>query len=211
MAKTLILSEKQINEIIDGTPYLDTDDKGMPENMYLNQTSVTGGIKNPKPITGDEISKWEGQPTNNWTIHGAGAGKPSGIPIVGLGEVYTKKDFEEKMLMEMNSQLNNINMNVSIPNDNNPNQPFNLNGKEGKLAKYKTLAKQSGDRETYAAISKVLDSQRARIKSDKQTKAAAGMTNQFQKPGGVKKNTGTAHTKKNNSLISVIDPQENNI
>lgn len=211
MARTLILTEKQLHEIIDGTPYLDTTDKGMPENMHLNQTTVAGGVKNPKPITSDEVGEWEGQSTNNWTIHGAGAGKPSGIPIAApMEESYTKKDFEEKMLNELNDQLNGINMQAAIPNQNNPSDPFTISGKEGKLAKLKTQAKQSGNRQAYFAIDKTLRAQRERIKSDKKAKAAAGMPNQFQKPGGTRNNGGTAHTKKNNNLITVIQPTDNN-
>ena len=209
MAKTLILSEKQLNEIIGGTPYLDTTTKGMSPNIHSNEVTVTGGIENDKVITGDEIGKWEGQSTNNWTIHGAGAGKPSGIPIVGMGqleETYTKKDFEKMMLQELNDQLANMNMSASLPTGE-PGNSFQISGKEGKLAKYKTLAKQSGNRQAYMAISKTLDNQRARVKSDKKAKAAAGMPNQFIKPHA--KNTGgTAHTKKNN-LIHVIEPENN--
>lgn len=211
MAKTLILSQKQLNEIIDGTPYLDVTDKGMPSNSHSNEVDVTGGVKSPKPITSDEIADWAGQSTNNWTIHGAGAGKPSGIPIVGMGqleEVYTKKDFEKMMLQELNDELNNLNMSAEV-STGVPGESFTISGKEGKLAKYKTLAKQSGNREVYMALDKALNAQRARVKSDKQTKANAGMPNQFIKPHN--KNTGgKAHTKKNNSLVHVIEPIDNN-
>ena len=211
MSRTLILTEKQLNEIIDGTPYLDTTDKGMPENMHLNQTSVTGGVKNPKPVTSDEIGKWEGQSTNNWSTNRGGSGKLAGIPIAApLEETYTKKEFEAKMLSEMNDQLNGITMTASMPNDSNPASPIMISGKEGKLAKEKTLAKQRGDKQTYDAISRTLDGQRRRIWSDKKAKEAAGMPNQFQKPGGTRNNGGKAHSKKNDSMIHVIQPIDNN-
>ena len=216
MARTLILTEKQLNEIIDGTPYLDTTDKGMPENMHLNQTSISGGVdtKDPKfkPTT-DNVTKMMGPPTNFWPgSKCTSGGRPAGIPVAGgaLEESYTKKEFEEKMLNELNSQLNNINMTATMPNDDNPANPFTISGKEGKLAKLKTQAKQSGDRETYFAIDKILKAQRERIKSDKKAKAAAGMPNQFQKPGGTRNNGGKAHTKKNNDFIHVIEPIDNN-
>ena len=201
MAKTLILSEKQLNEIIGGTPYLDTTTKGMSPNIHSNEVTVTGGIENDKVMTViKEIAA---------SIDKNSAGKPSGIPIVGMGqleETYTKKDFEKMMLQELNDQLANMNMSASLPTGE-PGNSFQISGKEGKLAKYKTLAKQSGNRQAYMAISKTLDNQRARVKSDKKAKAAAGMPNQFIKPHA--KNTGgTAHTKKNN-LIHVIEPENN--
>jgi len=217
MARTLILTQKQLNEIVNGNgAYLDNTNP-VPDNIHLNQEFVSGGIdtKDPKfKPTGDKVVDMMGEPTNFWPgSKCSSGGRITGIPIAGgaLEESYTKKEFEEKMLNELNSQLDNINMTATMPNDDNPANPFQISGKEGKLAKYKTLAKQSGNKEAYAAISKTLDNQRARIKSDKKAKAAAGMPNQFQKPGGTRNNGGKAHTKKNNDLMHVIQPIDNNM
>ena len=215
MARTLILTDKQLNEIIGGTPYLDTTESGMPENGYLNQTTSSGGVDTKDPrfkANTDNVVKMMGPPTNHWPgSKCTSGGRITGIPVAaGISESYTKKEFEEKMLNELNDQLNGINMQATIPNENNPSDPLTISGKEGKLAKYKTLAKQSGNKEAYFAIDKALKVQRDRIKSDKKAKAAAGMPNQFQKPGCTKNNGGKAHTPKNNNLIHVIEPTDNN-
>lgn len=214
MAKTLILTNEQLNEIIDGTPYLDLTDNGLPDNIHSNETTEGGGgVKGVKPHTSDEVGKWMGQSTNNWSTTRGGSARLGGIPIVGMGqleEVYTKKDFEEKMLKEMNSQLKGMNMTATIPNPNDPENPIVISGQENELAKQKTIAKQNGDKQTYDALNRTLSAQRERIKSGKKTRAAAGMPNQFQKPGGTRNNGGKAHTPKNDNLIHTFNPLNNN-
>ena len=149
-----------------------------------------------------------GAATNNWGIgggrrgtivHGYNAGV--GMPVAALEETYTKKDFEAKMLAEMNSQLNGINMTATQMNPVNPANPMVIQGKETSLAKRKTEAKQNGDVEQYKAVSKALDAQRNMVKQRKQTNQALGMPNQFQKAGGTKDQSGTAHTAKDSSPL----------
>ena len=210
MGKTLIINKEQLDEIIEGTPYLDTTEKGdIPSNIHLNQVTTGGGVKptdavdpqtgkgHARPYTTDKAADAMGPPTNNWSLKGR-TGQFGGIPIAApLEERYSKKEFEEKLLAEMNSQLQNITMTANITDADNPNTPIQISGKEGKLAKEKTLAKQRGDTQTYNAISKVLDGRRAAIKNSKRFNAEAGMPNQFQKAGGTKiAGNGQAHTKK---------------
>ena len=211
MGKTLIINKEQLDEIIDGTPYLDTTEKGnIPPNSHLNVTTTSGGVLpsdfadpktgkgHAKPYKTDDAADAMGPPTNNWSLKGR-TGQFGGIPIAApLEERYSKKEFEAKLLSEMNSQLQNITMTANITNQQDPNNPIQISGKEGKLAKEKTLAKQRGDVQTYNAISKVLDGRRQAIKNSKKINAQAGMVNQFQKPGGNKiMGNGQAHTKKN--------------
>ena len=217
MSKTLIISKKQLDEIVDGTPYLDDNEKGdMPQHMHLNQITTGGGVSpanssdpstgkgHSRPATTDDVAGEMGPPTNNWSLKGR-TGQFGGIPIAApLEEVYSKKDFEQKVLSEMNSELQNITMTATLPCEDGTN--INIIGKEGKLAKDKTLAKQRGDKETYNAISRVLDGRRAQIKAGKQARAAAGVPNQFQKAGGTKTTgNGQAHSKKNEPGIVVYE------
>lgn len=210
MPKKLIISEEQLEEIINGTPYLADKgtDNGMAPNAYSNEIVTAGNVDNPRPATGQEIGKNMGAATNNWGIgggrrgtivHGYNAGV--GMPVAALEETYTKKDFEAKMLAEMNSQLNGINMTATQMNPVNPANPMVIQGKETSLAKRKTEAKQNGDVEQYKAVSKALDAQRNMVKQRKQTNQALGMPNQFQKAGGTKDQSGTAHTAKDSSPL----------
>ena len=204
MGKKLIISEEQLEEIIGG-PYLKEPgtDNGMADNAYSNEVVTAGNVDDPRPAIGDEIQQNMGAATNNWTIgggrrgnivHGYNAGV--GMPIAALEEVYTKKDFEAKMLAEMNSQLQGVNMTATQINPANPANPIVIKGQESALAKRKTLAKQSGDVEEFKAVSKALDAQRNMIKQRKKTNQQMGMENQFQKAGGTKSQSGTAHTPK---------------
>lgn len=206
MAKKLVISEEQLEEIINGTPYLNAPgtDNGMPENIYSNEIVTAGNVDNPVPQTTDRVQKWAGRSTNNWTVGGGqrgtvvnGYNAGVGMPVAALEEVYTKKDFEAKMLAEMNQQLNGIKMTATQVNPANPANPIVMKGNESALAKRKTLAKQSGDVEEFKALDKTLSAQRQMVKQRKQTNKNMGMENQFQKAGGTKDGLGTAHTAKN--------------
>lgn len=214
MAKTLILTDKQLNEIIDGSPYLDDVQDSMPENGYLNQQTISGGVDTEDPKfkpTSDSIGKMMGPPTNHWPgAKCTSSGRITGIPIAaGLGESYTKKDFEKKMLQELNRDLANITMTATIPNPDDPYNPKTITGDENMLSTRKSRAEKAGDEDTAKAIDVTLNVQRQRIKSGKKIRQQMGMPNQFQKPGGTKNNGGTAHTKKD-STISVLDSTDNN-
>ncbi len=216
MVKTLLLTQRQLDEIINGTPYLDTTGNGMPSNIHSNEVSVeAGGVEEPhtpydKAPTTDDITKMMGPPTNHWPGPGFGGkgSRSSGLPIAaGLGESYTKKEFEKMMLQELNDQLNGITMTATIPNQADPTNPTVISGKEGKLAKDKSEALARGDKQTAFAIDKALSAQRNRIKSGKEVRTQMGMTNQYQKAGGTKNNGGTAHTAKNNdNMVQVFEP-----
>lgn len=216
MAKTLILTQEQLNEIIDG-PYLTNDKTG--DNIHLNEPSIEGGgVKEPKMADGmppmtDTVVKMMGPPTNHWPGPGFGGrgSRMSGIPTAaGLEETYTKREFEKKMLNELNDQLNGIDMTAVIPNPSDPTNPTLITGSENMLSTQKNRAEQSGDTIKADAIGKTLDAQRNRISSGKKMRSQMGMPNQYQKPGGTRNNGGKAHTPKNNNMIDVVQPVDNN-
>ena len=228
MAKTILLTQKQLNEIIAGTGYFsdssasdvglgsDESESKQGTNIYSNEISVTGGgVKHPqmptgKPVTSDDIEKMEGEPTNFWPGARSGTGGKvtmAGIPIgTGFYESYSKRDFEKKMLQELNDQLAGVEMTAAVPNPSDPTNPTLITGDENKLSTDLARAKQSGDKLTANAIQKTLDAKRGQIKAGKELRSKVlGMNNQYQKAGGTRNTGGKAHSQKNDSMVQIID------
>lgn len=205
MKKTLIISQKQLDEITNGTPYLDTDN---PCRLNAGSNEITTGGKisigkeglggaDARSATGDEIERSLGHATNYW--YGAGKTAKGAVPVScgGFMESYTKKDFEAKLLSEMNQALNGVTINVIQPNPQDPYNPITYQTTEEDAAKRKTIAKQNGNIEEFKALDKALKVPREMVKAQKKTKTEAGMTNQYQKAGGSKDvGNGKAHTSK---------------
>ena len=220
MAKTLILTQEQLNEIIQGSSelgaYLNTTGNGFPPNGHSNETTVTAGgvegddhLPNGKKPTTDDVTDMMGPPTNHWPGPGFGGrgGRVSGIPTAaGLGEVYTKRDFEKKMLQELNDQLAGVEMTAAVPNPSDPANPTLVTGDENKLSTELSRAKQSGEDLTAGAIQKTLNAKRGQIKNQKEINSKVfGMPNQYQKAGGRRNTGGKAHTPKTDNMVQIID------
>ena len=201
MGKTLVIDEEQLREIIDG-PYLeDSDDNDF---IYHNIVATGGGVSpsdfGKKPEIADDAAEEMGKNTGFWpNTRGDATRSGLGVMTGYVCETYNKKEFEAKILSELNSRLAHKTMTVPV-RDNDGNIVNTVQGSENMLSKRMHDDKKRNPRE-YKAIRDELDRQRGLIKATKKANTAAGMANQFQKAGGTKTGFGTAHTPKAENIF----------
>lgn len=200
MGRTLILSQRQLNEIMDGDmSYLDglnseTAQEGdVPEYMGHNQVTVNG-LTAKRNSTGKDLSDTMGDPENPYVL---GTRTHTGSIVGPMLEKFTKKEFEKAILSEINTGLNGQNMTATF-NENplNPQDAQTIQGNESVLAKHKTEAAQSGDVTQFNALNNVLKTRRD----------AANRSKKLMKNLGIgTKPQGKAHTPKNPSFNTYLN------
>jgi len=192
MVKTLIISQEQLNEVLDGDVYYLADETSFGK-IGNNETMINPlSDANTETVTGDKISRWMGKSS---AYFGPGSSDHS-YRTVGLmredDKEYTKEEFDE--LMEINQGLKNIHM-TSVDSNGKV-----VDGNESVLAKHKTEAKQRGDKKAYEALSQTLENHRAITKRRKETNKALGLPgNQYHKApkklGGLPNNNNITYFK----------------
>ena len=205
MGKTLVINEEQFEGITNGGFY--AGDEG--DNKYLGHNIVTvGGGVSPsdfgkKPEIADDLADELGKNTGFWpNTRGDSTRSGLGVMTGYMCETYSKKDFEAKMLSELNSKLANKVMTIPV-RDNDGNIVSTIQGDENELNQRMRRAKKNNNTKEFKAIRTELDRQRGLIKATKKANAAAGLGNQFQKAGGTKDGFGTAHTPKDDSSLGI--------
>lgn len=208
--KTLILTRKQLDEIVGGdTTYLDNADSDFAEDganqVYTGEKTDT---EDAAPVTTDKFSK---QLRRNIGVYGYGSELRRSGPLV---MTCSKSDWEKKNLIkETNSALVNTNFGVGqTVKDNmvatgdsagaNAVQTGNISYNNAKTIKSRMnkLQKQAerGDQQaaqTYQnmggkllhdTVEKKLDNATSLVKRDKENRSNMGFNNVYQKPGGTK-------------------------
>lgn len=194
MSKTLIIREDQLNEIENGnSAYFDNLGGDFPE--YIGNNEVTTGSDEKMPpkmqTTTDDVASFKAKDSY------FGFGWNNGYAR-GLREIYTKKEFEEKILKETNNALNNINMNSVDGNG------VLHTGDENAISTQETRARQRGDKETSKALRQTLKNYREPVKRQKELRKKLGLPvinnnpitksiNTFQKKGHHKDNNITLY------------------
>lgn len=204
MAKTLVVTEEQLNEIINGTPYLKNNTDGVPEHIYSNETFASGPSDIvDEPATTKKIADM--LTPDSTTLHHKGSTAPGGYR---MAESYSKKDFEKKMLQELNKDLAGKQMTVVIPNQQDPTNPFTMTGDENYLHVAEIRAEKEGNKTVSDAIGQKLDAERRGVKDWKKTLSKMGIKQQIRPHQ--KNKGGKAHTPKSSapsiySNSSVLD------
>lgn len=211
--KILILSQKQLNEIVGGNgEYLDNLDGDFAEDAN-NQVYSTGKLekKDGKPVTTDDISDERYQ--DSWYPGGIGGTKGTMTYLHNFLSC-SKKEWKKKNLSEENQNL------VNNTYGDDKNRVSNTNASTLKwrygAAKKKAMSEDPTIRQQGISTMKTMeknnpnlsqieaqyDAAMANDDSIKQMQKERGEENVFQKPGGTKKVNGTAHTKKNKVTIT---------
>ena len=213
--KTLIISQKQLDEIVGGnTSYLDNEGEDFAENG--NNEVFTGDKldgKDAEPYTTDQHAQERSLDYGPWIPGGRGGTKSAMVYTNGL-IACSKKEWEKKNLNEENESLKNNTY------GDNENRVSNTNASTLKwrygAAKKKAQSTDPTIRQQGISTMKTMEKNNpnlaqietqynAAMKGNQILKQAAknrGEANVFQKPGGTKNHSGTAHTKKNNVTIT---------
>lgn len=213
--KTLIISQKQLDEIVGGnSSYLDNEGEDFAENG--NNEVFTGDKldgKDAEPYTTDQHAQERSLDYGPWIPGGRGGTKSAMVYTNGL-IACSKKEWEKKNLNEENESLKNNTY------GDNENRVSNTNASTLKwrygAAKKKAQSTDPTIRQQGISTMKTMEKNNpnlaqietqynAAMKGNQILKQAAknrGEANVFQKPGGTKNNGGTAHTKKNNVTIT---------
>lgn len=213
--KTLIISQKQLDEIVGGnSSYLDNEGEDFAENG--NNEVFTGDKldgKDAEPYTTDQHAQERSLDYGPWIPGGRGGTKSAMVYTNGL-IACSKKEWEKKNLNEENESLKNNTY------GDNKNRVSNTNASTLKwrygAAKKKAQSADPTIRQQGISTMKTMEKNNpnlaqietqynAAMKGNQILKQAAknrGEANAFQKPGGTKNHGGTAHTKKNNVTIT---------
>ena len=213
--KTLIISQKQLDEIVGGnSSYLDNEGEDFAENG--NNEVFTGDKldgKDAEPYTTDQHAQERSLDYGPWIPGGRGGTKSAMVYTNGL-IACSKKEWEKKNLNEENESLKNNTY------GDNENRVSNTNASTLKwrygAAKKKAQSTDPTIRQQGISTMKTMEKNNpnlaqietqynAAMKGNEILKQAAknrGEANVFQKPGGTKNHGGTAHTKKNNVTIT---------
>lgn len=196
MSKTLVIREDQLDEIEGGNyAYLDDTGSDVPKNIANNEVMVqpTRGAK-VQPTT-DDVAKHAAR--NNYFGFGWSNGNLGSYGRGITNEIYTKKEFVEKVLNETNNALNNINMSVT-----DQNGQVHI-GDENAISTQETRARQRGDKETSKLLQQTLKNYREPVKAQKEMRKKLGLpvnqTPGVQKPKSPFTNKG--HRKNNISFF----------
>lgn len=213
--KTLIISQKQLDEIVGGNiSYLDNEGEDFAENG--NNEVFTGDKldgKDAEPYTTDQHAQERSLDYGPWIPGGRGGTKSAMVYTNGL-IACSKKEWAKKNLNEENESLKNNTY------GDNENRVSNTNASTLKwrygAAKKKAQSTDPTIRQQGISTMKTMEKNNpnlaqietqynAAMKGNEILKQAAknrGEANAFQKPGGTKNHGGTAHTKKNNVTIT---------
>lgn len=226
MGKTIIISERQLNEILGAdSSYLDNMEGDFKEFNGDTEVSVSGKLSKKKdgdPMTGDDYAS-----TLSKTYGFNGTSRHQ--PLVMNCSAEKKKTLSENVPMgqgrtwtipeELYSQLqNNCRMYNGDKNAAGWDRLNNLinqrNIKYDEMKQLKSFFEREGKKDinNYNLIGgekmeqwvqNSLKSYRGAVESDKANRAAMGFENVYQKAGGTKNSgNGQAHTKKNNNGIT---------
>ncbi len=182
----------------------DSDDNDF---LHHNIVTVGGGVSpsdfDEKPEIADDLADELGKNTGFWpNTRGDSTRSGLGVMTGYMCETYSKKEFEAKMLSELNSKLANKVMTIPV-RDNDGNIVSTIQGDENELNQRMRRAKKNNNGKEFKAIRTELDRQRGLIKATKKANTAAGLGNQFQKAGGTKDGFGTAHTPKDDTSLNL--------
>ena len=213
--KTLILSQKQLDEIVGGnSAYLDNLDNDFAEDA-TNQVYSGDKLedKDADPYTTDQHAHERSLDYGPWIPGGRGGTKSAMVYTNGLIKK-KKKEWAKKMLKEDNQNL----VNNTYGDDKNRVSNTNASTLKWRYGAAKKKAQSSDPTIRQQGISTMktmeknnpnlsqIESQyNAAMASDANLKQAAadrGEQNVFQRPGGKKNTGGSAHTKKNNITIT---------
>lgn len=196
MSKTLVIREDQLDEIEGGNyAYLDDTGSDVPKNIANNETMIqpTRGAKVP-PMT-DDVANHAAR--NDYFGFGWSNGNLGSYGRGITNEIYTKKEFVEKVLNETNNALNNINMSVT-----DQNGQVHI-GDENSISTQETRARQRGDKETSKILQQTLKNYREPVKAQKEMRKKLGLPVN-QTPGAQKPKspfTNKGHRKNNISFF----------
>lgn len=198
MKKTIIISENQlikalgVNEEFMG--YFSTGDDPVGGTHETNVDGVLGDgdVADSEPY---DSTKFDWEAVRQHNMLGIASDRHS--PIVSMAE-------GKKKISESNSGLKNLNIYAKVTYDN-PNIPDEeYSGSEDAQEMRRLRAQRSGDKEKADAINIALHQRRDPINNSKEyRKNVLHQDNVYQKKGGRKTGTGTAHTKKNQSITSM--------
>lgn len=213
--KTLILSQKQLDEIVGGnSAYLDNLDNDFAEDA-TNQVYSGDKLedKDADPYTTDQHAHERSLDYGPWIPGGRGGTKSAMVYTNGL-IACSKKEWAKRMLKEDNQNL----VNNTYGDDKNRVSNTNASTLKWRYGAAKKKAQSSDPTIRQQGISTMktmeknnpnlsqIESQyNAAMASDANLKQAAadrGEQNVFQRPGGKKNTGGSAHTKKNNITIT---------
>lgn len=225
--KTIILTQKQLDEIVGGdSTYLDNVDSDFVQDGV---NSVYTGEKtddsDTKPVTSDKFAKQIRRPSG---FYGLDRNIQMGQPVM---IACSKSTWEKRNLVkEDNSELVNTNFGIgqstkdnivaannsaganAVKNGNvsygnakviksrmNKLQKQAQKGDVGAQQKYQNM----GGKVLQDAVTQKLDNATSLVKRDKENRSNMGFNNVYQKPGGTKNSgNGEAHSTKNNPLIT---------
>lgn len=213
--KTLILSQKQLDEIVGGnSAYLDNLGNDFAENA--NNEIYSGDKldgKDAEPYTTDQHAHERSLDYGPWIPGGRGGTKSAMVYTNGM-IACSKKDFERSVINETNSNL----INNTYGDDKNRVTNTNASTLKWRYGAAKKKAQSSDPTIRQQGISTMktmeknnpnlaqIESQyNAAMNNDANLKQSAknrGQQNVFQKPGGTRNNGGAAHSQKNNITIT---------
>ena len=213
--KTLILSQKQLDEIVGGnSAYLDNLGNDFAENA--NNEIYSGDKldgKDAEPYTTDQHAHERSLDYGPWIPGGRGGTKSAMVYTNGM-IACSKKDFERSVINETNSSLINntygddknrvTNTNASTLKwrygaDKKKAQSSDPTIRQQGISTMKTMEKNNPN------LAQIESQYNAAMNNDANLKQSAknrGQQNVFQKPGGTRNNGGTAHSQKNNITIT---------
>ena len=213
--KTLILSQKQLDEIVGGdTSYLDNEGEDFAENG--NNEVFTGDKldgRDAEPYTTDQHAQERSLDYGPWIPGGRGGTKSAMVYTNGL-IACSKKDWIKKNLNEENQNLANNTYGDNknrVRNGNAATLKCRYGAAKAKAQSSDPTIRQQGIstmktmEKNNPNLSQIESQYNAAMNNDANLKQAAknrGEQNVYQKPGGTKNHGETAHTKKNNITIT---------
>ena len=223
MGKTIIISERQLTEILGAdSSYLDSMEGDFKEFNGHTEVSVNGKLSDKsdgEPLTTDEYGSKK-MLTNGWgttarqqpLVMNCGVEKKTLVENLPMGQERTWTIPEELYSqLQNNRQMYNGNKNASgWDRLNNLINQRNVKYNEMKRLKsfFDREAKNDpnnynliGGKDMEQWVQNSLKSYRGAVATDKASKSAMGFENVYQKAGGTKNvGNGQAHTKKNNGI-----------
>lgn len=224
MAKTIIISERQLNEILGAdSSYLDNMEGDFQEFNAHTEVSVNGKLSDKTdgdPITGDEFASKLAK-NDIWTGRGCGHGL-----VVNCGVDNKKKIVEANSAGQNRSWIipdkiyNQLQQNLQMYNGDKNAAGFDrlnnlINKRDVEYSEMKRL-KSFFDNEASADpnhfnliggndmkvwVNNTLNSFRTSVESDKANRKSMGFQNVYQKAGGTKQSgNGQAHSPKNSNI-----------
>ena len=213
--KTLILSQKQLDEIVGGNSnYLDNVGEDFAENA--NNEVFTGDKldgKDAEPYTTDQHAHERSLDYGPWIPGGRGGTKSAMVYTNGLiacsKEEIGKENLDEDNKNLVNNTYGDDKNRVSNTNASTLKWRYGAAKKKAQstdptirqqgISTMKTMEKNNPN------LAQIQSQYNAAMNSDASLKQAAknrGEQNVFQKQGGTRNNGGTAHTKKDNVTIT---------